>query len=109
MPNRPEYLAIWLGIAQIGGVVALLNTNLTGAALAHCIAIAAPAHIVVAGELRRNLSRRRARIWPPGRKSGATAKAPWRRRASTWPSTGLDGADLPAGEGRAPPSPIPPC
>jgi fatty-acyl-CoA synthase len=51
MPNRPEYLAIWLGIAQVGGVVALLNTNLTGEALAHCIAVAAPSHIIVAGEL----------------------------------------------------------
>ena len=51
MPNRPEYLAVWLGITQVGGVVALLNTNLTGAALAHCIAVAAPSHIVVAAEL----------------------------------------------------------
>ena len=51
MPNRPEYLAIWLGITQVGGIVALLNTNLTGAALAHCIAVAAPSHVIVASEL----------------------------------------------------------
>jgi fatty-acyl-CoA synthase len=51
MPNRPEYLAIWLGITQIGGVVALLNTNLTGAALAHGIAVAEATHIIVAAEL----------------------------------------------------------
>jgi fatty-acyl-CoA synthase len=51
MPNRPEYLAIWLGITQIGGVVALLNTNLTDAALAHGVAVAAPNHIIVAAEL----------------------------------------------------------
>ena len=31
MPNRPEYLAAWLGITRVGGVVALLNTNLTAA------------------------------------------------------------------------------
>src|SRR5271170_1262029 len=36
MPNRPEYLAIWLGVTRIGGVVALLNTNLAGQSLAHC-------------------------------------------------------------------------
>ena len=30
MPNRPEYLAAWLGIARAGGVIALLNTNLSG-------------------------------------------------------------------------------
>jgi acyl-CoA synthetase (AMP-forming)/AMP-acid ligase II len=35
MPNRPEYLAIWLGVTRIGGIVSLLNTSLTGAALAH--------------------------------------------------------------------------
>src|SRR5579872_1822658 len=35
MPNRAEYLAIWLGISCAGGVVALINTNLRGPALAH--------------------------------------------------------------------------
>ena len=51
MPNRPEYMAIWLGISSIGGVVALLNTNLRGPALAHCIDIVAPKHLIVATEL----------------------------------------------------------
>ena len=51
MPNRPDYVAIWLGVTQVGGVVALLNTNLSGASLAHCIEAAAPRHIIVAAEL----------------------------------------------------------
>src|SRR6185295_18666770 len=51
MPNRPEYLAIWLGITRVGGVVALLNTNLTGSSLAHCIDTAAPGHLIVDSEL----------------------------------------------------------
>ena len=51
MPNRPEYMAIWLGITRVGGVVALLNTNLTGPSLAHCINIVAPKHIIVAADL----------------------------------------------------------
>src|SRR5690349_7943142 len=51
MPNRPEYLAAWLGITRVGGVVALLNTSLTGRALAHCIEIVAPRHMIVAAEL----------------------------------------------------------
>src|SRR5262249_28649642 len=51
MPNCPEYLAVWLGISRVGGVVALLNTNLTGRALAHCIDVAAPRHVIVAGSL----------------------------------------------------------
>jgi fatty-acyl-CoA synthase len=51
MPNRPEYMAIWLGITRVGGVVALLNTHLAGPALAHCINTAAPRHLIAAGEL----------------------------------------------------------
>src|SRR5581483_2110621 len=51
MPNRPEYLAIWLGITRIGGVVALLNTNLTGPSLANSIDIVAPKHVIAASEL----------------------------------------------------------
>jgi fatty-acyl-CoA synthase len=51
MRNRPEYMAIWLGIVKIGGVVALVNTDLTGPSLAHCINIVAPKHIIVATEL----------------------------------------------------------
>jgi fatty-acyl-CoA synthase len=52
MPNRPEYLAIWLGVTKVGGVVALLNTQLTGHALAHCIKVAGARHLIVASELR---------------------------------------------------------
>lgn len=51
MPNRPEFMAIWLGITRAGGVTALLNTNLIGPSLAHCIDIVSPKHIVVAAEL----------------------------------------------------------
>ena len=51
MPNRPEYLAIWLGISAVGGVVSLINTNLLGRSLAHCIDIVAPKHVIVAAEL----------------------------------------------------------
>ena len=51
MPNRPEYMAIWLGITRVGGIVALLNTNLSGPSLAHCVRIAEPKRIIVAAEL----------------------------------------------------------
>jgi fatty-acyl-CoA synthase len=51
MPSRPEYMAIWLGITRIGGVVALLNTNLPGPSLAHCINIVGAKHLIVAVEL----------------------------------------------------------
>src|SRR5438128_8469682 len=51
MPNRPEYMAIWLGITRVGGVVALINTRLCGASLAHGLDVVAPKHVIVAAEL----------------------------------------------------------
>jgi fatty-acyl-CoA synthase len=51
MENRPEYLFAWLGVVKFGGVVALINTNLRGPALAHCIAIANAQHAIVGAEL----------------------------------------------------------
>ena len=51
MPNCPEYTTIWLGISRVGGVVALLNTNLAGRALAHCVDIVKPQHVIVAADL----------------------------------------------------------
>ncbi len=51
MPNRPEYMAIWLGITKIGGVVALLNTNLSGSSLTHSIDTVTPKHIIAASDL----------------------------------------------------------
>jgi fatty-acyl-CoA synthase len=65
MPNRAEYLAIWLGITRIGGVVALINTNLGGAALAHCLAVAKPRHIIADERLMPALAdiKTGARIW----------------------------------------------
>jgi fatty-acyl-CoA synthase len=50
MPNRPEYMAIWLGITRIGGIVSLLNTNLNGVSLAHCIHVVEPKHTIVSAE-----------------------------------------------------------
>jgi fatty-acyl-CoA synthase len=47
MPNRPEYLAVWLGVARAGGVTALLNTHQRGPALAHSVAIVAPKLAIV--------------------------------------------------------------
>jgi fatty-acyl-CoA synthase len=52
MPNRPEYMTIWLGITKVGGVVSLLNTSLHGASLTHCIGSVAPKHVIVDGKLR---------------------------------------------------------
>jgi fatty-acyl-CoA synthase len=51
MTNRPEYVAIWLGVIRAGGTVALLNTNLAGQALAACVDGVAPKRVIVAADL----------------------------------------------------------
>ncbi len=72
MSNRPEYVAIWLGIIRAGGTVALLNTNLAGPALAFCIDSVAPKLVIASGDLFESLSstdphrKAAARIWLHG-------------------------------------------
>lgn len=46
MEGRADYIAIWLGLTRIGVVVALVNVNLTGGALAHCLDIASPRLVI---------------------------------------------------------------
>ena len=62
MPNCPEYLAIWLGIIQRGGVVALINTNLVGDALRHAIDIVQPRHLIATDTLLRECETIRPRL-----------------------------------------------
>ncbi len=50
MPNRPDYLACWLGISRVGGTVALINTRLVGRSLAHCIDVARADHVILAAD-----------------------------------------------------------
>jgi len=63
--NRPDYLAIWLGITRTGGVVALINIHLRGELLDHGLKSAAPSHIIVAAELEHALDglATAARVW----------------------------------------------
>jgi len=50
MENRPEYLATWLGLAKVGAVTALLNTQLRGEALAHSLRAAGCEQAIVGAE-----------------------------------------------------------
>lgn len=50
MENRPDYVAAWMGFAKVGLVTALINHNLEGNPLAHCISIASAKCIVTGGE-----------------------------------------------------------
>ena len=47
LPNRIEYLAAWLGFSKVGVAAALVNNQLTGAALTHSLEISR-AHNVIA-------------------------------------------------------------
>ncbi len=51
MGNRPDYLCLWFGFAKLGAVTALLNTNLAGRALAHCMTAAGARAVVVEATL----------------------------------------------------------
>ncbi|KRQ06462.1 long-chain-acyl-CoA synthetase [Bradyrhizobium manausense] len=72
MPNGIDYVAAWLGISGVGGVVALLNTKLVGRSLAHCIDVAKPSHLIVAHTLTETLGsaiphlKTEAKIWTHG-------------------------------------------
>ena len=46
LPNRIEFLAAWLGFSKVGVAAALINNQLTGAPLAHCIRISKAHHVI---------------------------------------------------------------
>src|SRR4051812_10439131 len=77
MANRPEYMAIWLGICRAGCGAALLNNNLQGRSLAHSIDLAVPRHIIVAADLFERFTsaephlEHRPKVWLHGDKSSA--------------------------------------
>jgi fatty-acyl-CoA synthase len=77
MANRAEYLAIWYGLSKVGVATALINNNLVGEPLAHCLDISgavqvitdaegAPLIAAVKGKLQRNVT-----IWTLGEAKGA--------------------------------------
>jgi fatty-acyl-CoA synthase len=80
MHNTPEYLALWLGLTRIGVTVALLNTQLRPAALAHCIGVVQARAVVVGPGLEatalqtQSLSAATLQWW-----SHAAADTPWPR------------------------------
>lgn len=49
LENSPDYPAIWYGLSKVGVVAALINTNLEGEGLAHCIAIVDSKAIIASG------------------------------------------------------------
>ena len=50
LPNRLEYFPIWYGLTKIGAVTALINNQLAGAPLIHCLNLSGAAHVIVDAE-----------------------------------------------------------
>jgi fatty-acyl-CoA synthase len=63
MGNQPEYFAIWLGLTSVGVVVALLNTNLIGDSLSHCIRIVSPRHLIISPQLVEGVQEGAYKLW----------------------------------------------
>jgi fatty-acyl-CoA synthase len=51
MQNRPDYIAAWYGLSKIGAVVALINHNLQGPSLLHCVTVAKSKAAIVGHEI----------------------------------------------------------
>ncbi len=51
MENRIEFLALLIGLNKIGATAALINTNLRGAPLVHCISVTGSVRCVVGAEV----------------------------------------------------------
>jgi len=66
VPTCPDYVAAWAGITMVGGIVALVNTQLTGDSLAHALRVADAAHIIVSSALAETLPETKAKIWVMG-------------------------------------------
>jgi fatty-acyl-CoA synthase len=64
MHNSIEYMPLWLGLTRIGITVSLLNTNLTGEALAHCINIVNARGVIVGSSLSDAAHTARAHVLP---------------------------------------------
>ncbi len=50
MPNRLEYFPIWYGLTKVGVVTALINNQLVGQTLAHCLNISGAGHVILDSE-----------------------------------------------------------
>lgn len=52
--NRLEYVALWFGLTKRGVIPALINFQLAGSALAHCVNISEADHVIVDLDLTEN-------------------------------------------------------
>ena len=65
MENRPDYIAFWTGMAKIAVRTALINHNLSGAGLAHCVRIVDCKAIIMNPELAPQFASARGQVDMP--------------------------------------------
>jgi fatty-acyl-CoA synthase len=65
MENRPDYIAFWTGMAKIAVKTALINYNLAGGGLAHCIKVVDCKAIVMNPELAPQFASAREQVGLP--------------------------------------------
>ena len=65
MENRPDYIAFWAGMAKVAVRTALINYNLSGAGLAHCVKIVDCKAIVMNPELAPQFASARGQVETP--------------------------------------------
>ena len=76
MPNRLDYLPIWFGLSKVGVATALINNQLTGDALAHCLNTSGATHCLAdeetlaAFEGARGLFQHGMQVWTLGPAQG---------------------------------------
>ena len=46
-PNRLEYVAVWYGLSKVGVATALINNQLAGLGLVHCLDVCGAAHLIL--------------------------------------------------------------
>ena len=49
--NRMEYVALWYGLSKVGAIPALINFQLVGPALSHCVNISDARHLIMDADL----------------------------------------------------------
>jgi fatty-acyl-CoA synthase len=67
LPNRIEFLAAWYGLIKVGVRAALINNQLAGQALVHCLEICKATHVIVDPETRPAFEACRDRLAQPVR------------------------------------------
>jgi len=60
--NRIEYIPLWFGLSKLGIIPALLNYQLAGKALAHCVNISEAQHVILDVEMAEQWSAAKDRI-----------------------------------------------